>query len=97
MRLAERFGFERVRELWLEIVATVLGIPLETTAAEEGSAFGAALLGGIAAGVWGNAADAVTACVRPTAVVEPVAGWTSAYDESYARFRALYPALKEAR
>src|SRR5256714_6464632 len=33
--------------LWLRIVASVLGLPLETTAAEEGSAYGAALLAGI--------------------------------------------------
>ena len=36
--------------LWLEIVASVLGIPLERTAVEEGSAYGAALLAGVRAG-----------------------------------------------
>ena len=82
-------------ELWLQIVATVLGIPLERTAADEGSAFGAALLGGIAAGVWATAAEAIAACVRPTSVVEPVAAWVPAYEEAYARYRMLYPALKQ--
>ena len=49
--------------LWLEIVASVLGIPLELTRADEGAAYGAALLGGVAAGVWGDAREAVdTAC-----------------------------------
>ena len=33
-------------ELWLTIVASVLGLPLERTEAEEGAAYGAALLGG---------------------------------------------------
>ena len=33
--------------LWLEIVASVLGIPLELTEVEEGSAYGAALLAGV--------------------------------------------------
>ena len=37
-------------ELWLEIVASVLGIPIERTAVEEGAAYGAALLGGVAVG-----------------------------------------------
>jgi xylulokinase len=38
-------------ELWLRIVASVLGVPLERTAVTEGAAFGAALLAGVAAGV----------------------------------------------
>jgi len=80
--------------LWLKIVASVLGIPLETTSAEEGSAFGAALLGGIAAGVWGTAAEAVDACVSARATVEPDPAWQVAYTDTYARFRSLYPALR---
>ena len=46
-------------ELWLRIVASVLGLPLERTAVEEGAAFGAALLGGVAAGVFASAEEAV--------------------------------------
>ena len=34
-------------DLWTRIVATVLGIPLERTAVDEGAAFGAALLAGV--------------------------------------------------
>ena len=41
-------------ELWLRIVASVLELPLERTAADEGAAFGAALLGGVAAGIWAD-------------------------------------------
>ena len=33
-------------DLWLRIVASVLELPLERTAVDEGAAFGAALLGG---------------------------------------------------
>ena len=50
--------------LWLEIVASVLDIPLERTESEEGSAFGAALLGGVAGGVFADASEAVARCVR---------------------------------
>ena len=81
-------------ELWLRIVASVLGIPIERTAVEEGAAYGAALLGGVAAGVFADAHEAVEACVRVRDVVEPVPGWQQVYDEGYARFRALYPALR---
>jgi len=55
--------------LWLRIVASALGLPLETTAADEGSAYGAALLGGVAGGVFADVADAVAACVRPREAV----------------------------
>ena len=49
---------------WLRIVASVLDLPLERTESEEGSAFGAALLGGVAGGVFADAHDAVARCVR---------------------------------
>ncbi len=80
--------------LWLEIVASVLGLPLELTAVEEGAAYGAALLGGVAAGVFPDAEAAVEACVRVRDRVEPNSDWQEAYELGYARFRALYPALR---
>ena len=39
-------------ELWLQILASVLELPLERTESEAGAAYGAALLGGVAAGVF---------------------------------------------
>src|SRR4051812_11568317 len=81
------------RGLWLEIVASVLGLPIELTAVEEGSAYGAALLGGVAAGTFTDVRDAVARCVRVRTTVEPDPDWQTAYDDTYARFRALYPAL----
>ncbi|MGD0167525.1 MAG: xylulokinase [Gaiellaceae bacterium] len=80
--------------LWLEIVASVLGLPLELTAVEEGAAYGAALLGGVAAGVFSGAGEAVQACVRVRDLVEPKRDWQETYEHGYARFRALYPALR---
>ncbi len=82
-------------ELWLRIVASVLGLPLELTAVEEGSAYGAALLAGVMAGVWRDAREAVDACVRVRATIEPDAEWQHTYEDGYGRFQALYPALKE--
>src|SRR6185312_1436872 len=81
-------------ELWLRIVASVLGIPIERTAVEEGAAYGAALLGGVAAGVFADAHEAVEACVRVRDVVDPKAEWKRVYEDGYRRFRALYPALR---
>jgi xylulokinase len=83
--------------LWLEIVASVLDLPLELTVVEEGSAYGAALLAGVAAGVFSDAEAAVAACVRPRDTVEPNPAWAPVYEEGYARFRALYPAMRRAK
>jgi xylulokinase len=83
--------------LWLEIVASVLGVPLELTESEEGSAFGAALLGGVAGGVFRDVDDAVARCVRVTETIEPNPAWSDAYREAHERYRALYPALRAVR
>jgi xylulokinase len=82
--------------LWLTIVASVLGVPLELTAVEEGSAYGAALLAGVASGAFADAREAVAACVRVREHVEPDPAWSAAYEDGYARFRSLYPAIKRA-
>jgi xylulokinase len=79
--------------LWRRVVASALRLPIELTVSEEGSAFGAALLGGVAAGAFDTCPDAVERCVRVREVVEPDPAWADAYDEAYPRFRALYPAL----
>jgi xylulokinase len=81
-------------ELWLRILASVLDLPLQRTAADEGSAYGAALLGGVAAGVFRDVHEAVTTCVRLRDPVEPDPRWRAAYADGYRRFRLLYPALR---
>jgi xylulokinase len=81
-------------DLWVRIVASVLDLPLERTATDAGSAFGAALLAGVRAGVFADAGEAVARCVRVAARVEPDRAWVDAYAHGYQRFRALYPALR---
>ena len=82
-------------ELWLAIIASVLELPLERVAVEDGAAFGAAILGGVAAGVWADVDEAVGATVRPGARIEPVTEWIAPYRDAYERFRALYPAVRD--
>ena len=62
---------------------------------EEGAAYGAALLGGVAGGTWASTDEAVAACVEVTGEVEPEPSWIEPYAEGRARFRALYPALRD--
>ena len=80
--------------LWLEIVASVLGLPLERCQVDEGSAYGAALLAGVANGTFASVQEAVAACVRVRETIEPNPAWAARYADGYARFRALYPAIR---
>jgi xylulokinase len=80
--------------LWLRIVASALGLPLQKTAVEEGAAYGAALLGGVAAGSFADVHGAVAVCVKTVDTVEPEPEWVEVYASGYERFRALYPALR---
>jgi xylulokinase len=81
-------------DLWVRIVASVLGLPLERTAVEEGSAYGAALLGGVAGGAFADVQEGVARCVRVQGRIEPDCEWSDVYDRGYQRYRALYPALR---
>ena len=81
--------------LWLEICASVLGLPIERTRVEEGSAFGAALLGGVAGNVFSDVHAAVEAAVATADVVDPDPDWIDVYADLQARYRALYPALND--
>jgi xylulokinase len=81
-------------DLWLRIVASVLELPLARTSAEEGAAFGAALLGGVSAGVFADVHEAVAATVRVRDTIDPEPEWIEPYAHGYSRFRSLYPALR---
>jgi xylulokinase len=93
--LARASGGGARSELWLRIVASTLELPLERVAVDAGAAFGAALLGGVAGGVWPDVHAAVAATVRPRDRIDPVPEWVAVYRERRKRFRKLYPALRE--
>ena len=81
--------------LWLKILASTSGLPVESTVVSEGAAFGAALLGGVAADVFADVREAVSRCVRVGVRIEPNREWADTYTDLYPRFRALYPALRQ--
>jgi xylulokinase len=79
-------------DLWLEIIASVLDVPLELCR-HAGAPYGAALLGGVAAGVWADVPEAIAACVRVTRTVEPRSDWVTRYADLRAAHRELTAAL----
>ena len=79
-------------KLWRQIQADVYGHPVELLEAEEGGAFGAALLAGTGIGVWPSVEAACAATVRVAETVQPKHATVMA--EAYERYRRIYPALK---
>ncbi len=79
---------------WRQLQADIYGAPVQTLAAEEGPAYGAALLAGVGAGVYADVAEAVAHGVRVTGATEPDAERVRRYDELYAAYTGLYPALR---
>jgi len=82
--------------LWRQLQADVLGRPLRRTAVDEGPAYGAALLAGVAAGVYTDAAEAVARVRLRDEATEPDPGRMTIYDELHAVFASLYGATREA-
>jgi xylulokinase len=82
-------------DLWLRILASVLGVPVERTAVDEGSAYGAAILAAVGAGWFDDVQAAVDAWIELSGVVDPEPAWAGVYEEGHARYRAAYPQTRE--
>ena len=80
--------------LWRQIQADVYGHEVETVEAEEGAAYGAALLAGVGGGVWPTVDAACEAVVRVSAQLKPQPLEVELLNKQYEAFRALYPALR---
>ena len=79
--------------LWRQIQADVYGHPVELLEAEEGGAFGAALLAGTGVGAWVSVEEACAATVRVKETIAPE--HAAAMNVAYEEYRRIYPALKE--
>jgi xylulokinase len=78
--------------LWRQIQADVYNHPVELLEAEEGGAFGAALLAGTGVNAWPTVQAACAATVRAAETVRPMAG--AAMERAYPHYRRVYPALR---
>lgn len=81
--------------LWLQLQADVYASPIHRVEIEEGAAYGAALLGHVAAGTFRSVEDA-SAVVRTTEdVTEPSPPAMEVYNSLYGVYRSLYGTLRE--
>lgn len=81
--------------LWRQIQADIYNQAVEIVEAEEGAAYGAALLAGVGCGVWGSVDAACDAVVRVKERVEPHPETVQVMNHQYKAFRKIYPALRD--
>jgi xylulokinase len=80
--------------LWQEIQANIYGQNVELVEADEGAAYGAALLAGVGGGAWTSVDEACAATVRVRAVIEPEQEVRQLMDDRYRNYQLIYPALR---
>jgi len=80
--------------LWREIQAAVYGRTVEIVAAEEGAAYGAAILAGVGGKAWPTVEAACGATVKVAERVQPRMEDIRVMNECYAAYRRVYPATK---
>jgi len=78
--------------LWRQIQADVYGHPVELLEAEEGGAFGAALLAGTGIGAWPSVEAACAATIRVAETIPPQN--TAVMNTAYGQYRRVYPAIR---
>ena len=79
--------------LWRQIQADVYGREVEVLEAEEGAAYGAAILAGVGAGVWISVDGACKEIVKVAQRVDPQPAALVRMNTSYAAYRRMYPAI----
>jgi xylulokinase len=80
--------------LWRQMQSDVFRAPLVAMAIDEGAAFGAALLGGVAGQVWPDVPSGCAAAVRTKEPTHPDRKSSAVYNKYYPIYRGLYRPLK---
>jgi len=80
-------------DYWLQIKADVFGVPFERLCNTDGSVAGAAMLAGIATGLFADANEAVACCVRRDRTFVPNDRRHAQYREKHEHYRKIYPSL----
>ena len=80
--------------LWRQIQADVYGNEVEIVEAEEGAAYGAAILAGVGARMWNTVDEACAAVVRVSVRVEPANDAVTILNRQYQAYRKVYSATR---
>ena len=82
-------------QLWRQIQADVYGREVEVVEAEEGAAYGAAILAGVGARIWPTVDYACNSIVRVAQTTAPHSAVTEVMNTAYAAYRRVYPATRD--
>ncbi len=82
--------------LWRQMQADILGSPIWRTAAEEGPAYGAALLGAVVGGGYASVPEAVASGVELLDPIEPEHSCAARYDQYFEVYQRLYSDIRAA-
>jgi xylulokinase len=82
--------------LWRQIQADVYAHEVEIVAAEEGAAYGAAILAGTGGGAWSSVDEACDRVVRVASRIAPDQAAAQTMQQGYGTYRKIYPALRHA-
>jgi ribulose kinase len=89
-------GGATASQLWMQIHADTSGMPVRIPASPDAPSVGSAVLAAHGAGRFATIDDGIAAMVRPGTTIDPDPAAMAQYAEIYARYLALYPALKGA-
>jgi len=81
-------------EFWRQLQADIYGTTCVTINAEEGPAYGVALLAAVGTGQYKTISQACKQAISVTRTIRPTAKAKRLYAKHYAQYRRLYPALK---
>ncbi|MBX7172201.1 MAG: xylulokinase [Pyrinomonadaceae bacterium] len=81
--------------LWRQIQADVYGKQCEIIEADEGAAFGAALLAGVGGGAWKTVDEACEKTIKVIETIEPNPESSEKLNQNYETYKLLYPALEK--
>ena len=94
-RLARFSGGMARSRLWCQMLADVLGIPVETTASPECGALGAAICGAVASGSFAGFEEAARAMTRVDGRFEPDASRHAVYMRKYRTYERAVASISQ--
>jgi xylulokinase len=81
--------------VWRQTQADTYGRAVQTVKAEEGAAYGAAILAGVGAGIWQSVDEACDAIVNTASTTNPDLERVGVLNGRYDQYKRVYPALRD--
>lgn len=82
-------------EVWVQMLANIFNMELETIVIEEGPALGAAILAMVGDGLYPNLTSACEQIIKTKKIFRPNHEKTKLYEDKYQNYKLVYPAVKD--